>query len=284
MPPREAPTLGPPPLKVSIRTTLAGEQCFRFNQTFRIGRVPECEVCINDDYVSRVHAKVVFEEGAWWVHDVHSSNGIYVGGERIIERTPVGRATVIRLGIYGTEVSLEIEAAPTVNPPAMGHETMVARYVEHYFGKSANDHAAGEHTIYVRKAFAQVQTRQKRRYGKIIAVLLLAALSAGAYALYLHQQVQRQRAMAQDLFYSIKSLDVDIASLERALLDSNGQQGTEVIRKYESRRQEMEKSYDQFLAGLRVYNPKMTEQHRLVLRIARIFGECELDMPPDFEA
>ncbi len=26
----------------------------------------------------------------------------------------------------------------------------------------------------------------------------------------------------------------------------------------------------------------MTEQERLVLRVARIFGECELDMPPDF--
>jgi len=90
--------------------------------------------------------------------------------------------------------------------------------------------------------------------------------------------------MAQDLFYTIKSLDVDIANLERALLDSNSQQGTDVIKKYESRRQEMEKSYDQFLATLHVYNPKMTEQQRLVLRIARIFGECELDMPKDFES
>jgi membrane-bound lytic murein transglycosylase D len=32
------------------------------------------------------------------------------------------------------------------------------------------------------------------------------------------------------------------------------------------------------------YNPKMTEQQRLVLRIARIFGECEVDMPPDFQS
>ena len=28
----------------------------------------------------------------------------------------------------------------------------------------------------------------------------------------------------------------------------------------------------------------MTEKQRLLLRVARIFGECELDMPPDFEA
>jgi hypothetical protein len=245
--------------------------------------VDECEVCINNDYVSRIHAEVVFENGAWWVHDLNSSNGIYVGGQRV-DRAPVGQATLIRLGIYGTEVSLEVEAAPAENKPPTGSETMVARYVEHYFGKPANDNAVGEHTMYVRKAFAEVQTKQKRKYGKIIAVLILAALSAGAYALYLNQQVRRQRAMAQDLFYTMKSLDVDIATLEKALMDSNSQQGTEVIRKYESRRQEMEKSYDQFLATLRVYNPKMTQQQRLVLRIARVFGECELDMPRDFES
>jgi hypothetical protein len=44
----------------------------------------------------------------------------------------------------------------------------------------------------------------------------------------------------------------------------------------------MEKSYDQFLSALRVYDPKMSEQDRLVLRVARIFGECELAMPPGF--
>lgn len=278
---RTARILSPSLLKVSIRTTSADEQLFHFSQGFRIGRVEECEICINNDYVSRIHAEVVFENGAWWVRDLNSSNGVYIGGQRI-ERAPVGQATVIRLGIYGTEVSLEVEAAE--HKPPIGGETMVAHYVEHYFGKPANDNPVGEHTMYVRKAFAQVQTKQKRKYGKIIAVLVLAVLSAGAYALYLHQQVQRQRAIAQDLFYNMKSLDVDIANLEKVLLDANTQQGTEVIRNYESRRQEMEKSYDHFLATLQVYNPKMTEQQRLVLRIARIFGECELEMPRDFEA
>ncbi len=288
MNPREARNSSMPPVRVSFRTTLGDMQSFQFIKPFRIGRVEECEIRIENDYVSRIHAEVVFEDGAWWVRDLNSSNGIFVGGQRV-ERASVGRATVIRLGIYGTEVSFELEPPPVENKaaeskPPIGSETMVARYVDHYFGKPANDQPAGEHTMYVRKAFQQVQTRQKRKYGKIIAGLLLVALSIGAYALYLHQQVRRQRAMAQDLFYTMKALDVDIANLEKALLDSNSQQGTEVIKKYESRRQEMEKNYDQFLAALHVYSPKMTEQQRLVLRIARIFGECELEMPKDFES
>jgi hypothetical protein len=44
----------------------------------------------------------------------------------------------------------------------------------------------------------------------------------------------------------------------------------------------MERSYERFLTALRVYDPKMTEEQRLILRVSRIFGECELDMPPGF--
>ena len=127
---------------------------------------------------------------------------------------------------------------------------MVARYVDHYFGTPATGQAAGEHTMYVRRAFAQVQQVQKRKYGQLIALLAVIALGAGAYAFYLHEQVQRQRALAQDLFYSMKSLDVDIANLEKTVMESNSHQGKEVIQNYESRRREMEKNYDRFLATL----------------------------------
>jgi membrane-bound lytic murein transglycosylase D len=275
-------TASPPPLNVSVGTH-AHQQYLQFTKSFRIGRAEECEVRIQDDYVSRTHAEVFFVDGQWWVRDLNSSNGIYVNGKRV-ETVPVSHAVTIRLGIEGPELSLEVQPAPAQEKHPTGSQTMVARYVEHYFDNSANDHSVGEHTMYVRKAFAKVQTEQKRKYGQIIAFLVVAAIGVGAYALYLHQQVQHQRAMAQELFYAMKSLDVDIANLEKAVLDSNSQQGTKVIRKYEDRRQEMERSYDQFLATLHVYNPKMTPQQRLVLRIARIFGECELDMPPDFEA
>jgi membrane-bound lytic murein transglycosylase D len=275
-------TASVPTLRVRLRNS-ADQLCFQFNKRFRIGRVDECEVCVKDDYVSRIHAEVVFESGQWWVRDLNSSNGIYVDSKRV-EAAPISQAVTIRLGIVGPELSLEVQPTRAQEKSFLGTDTMVARYVEHYFGKSATDHGAGQHTMYVRKAFAQVQTKQKRTYGKIIATLMLAALGTGAYALYLHQQVQRQKALAEDLFYTMKSLDVDIANLEKAVLDSNSRQGMEVIRKYESRRREMEKSYDQFLATLHVYNPKMTPQQRLVLRVARIFGECELDMPKDFES
>jgi len=283
-----------PLLRVWLDSGAAPRETLHFTTPFRIGRTDDCEVCIDNDYVSRVHAEVLFRNGQWQIRDLNSSNGIFVDGQRV-ESAPIPQALTVRLGVEGPELSFQVEPAKVQpiegqlgesshpgNRPA-GAETMVARYVDHYFGKSAPNQAAGEHTMYVRRAFAQVQQVQKRKYGQLIALLAVLALGAGIYAFYLHEQVQRQRALAQDLFYSMKSLDVDIAKLEQAVLESNSTHGKEVIKSYEGRRREMEKNYDHFLDTLHVYDPKMTEQHRLVLRIARVFGECEIDMPPDFE-
>jgi soluble lytic murein transglycosylase-like protein len=267
----------------------ADQQYLQFTQPFRIGRADECAVCVQDEYVSRIHAEVVFESGSWWVRDLQSSNGIYVDGQRM-DRTPITRPMVIRLGIEGPELSFEPESvpAPEILPAdkmkSAGSGTILRQYVDHYFSKSANNAPAGEHTVYVRRAFAKVQTQQKRVYGWIIAALLLVAVCAGGYALYERRQLQRQRALAEDLFYAMKSLDLDIANVQRAVSESNNQQGAQLVRQYATRRKEMRDNYEQYLATLHVYDRKMTEEQRILLRVARIFGECELEMPPDFEA
>jgi hypothetical protein len=136
--------------------------------------------------------------------------------------------------------------------------------------------------MYVRRAFAQVQAKQKRKYGKVMAVLGLAIIAAASYAFYEHQQVGRQKALAENIFYTMKSLDVDIANLQRVVLNSHDQGEAAQIRKFNHRRAQMEKNYDQFLSTLHIYDPKLTPQEQLILRVARIFGECELDMPREF--
>jgi soluble lytic murein transglycosylase-like protein len=277
----------PPLLRVSLAATAYGEKkVLEFDKPFRIGRGDDCEVCIKDDYVSRTHAEAKFENGRWLVRDVHSGNGMFVDGSRV-ESVPVSKPITIRLGIYGPMVGLEVEEpeAEAAPPPAvrpMGDQTMVARYVDRYFAKSPEPKVMGEHTMMVRRAFEQVQAKQRWNYGKVMAILVACILVVLGYAFYLHQQVQRQKAMAESLFYTMKSLDLNIANLVKLILDSNAQQGREELRQYQSRRQDLEKNYDQFLSTLHVYAAKMSEQDKLILRVARIFGECELAMPSGF--
>jgi membrane-bound lytic murein transglycosylase D len=270
----------PPPPLVRVTYGLEEKTSRTYRTSFRIGRDEECEICIKSDYVSRMHAEVAFVDGRWWVSDSNSSNGIYLADHRI-EQVPITENMVIRLGIHGPEVAFEILRTHSPRPRK---EDKVSQYVEHYFGSTANDTAVGEHTMYVRKAYAQVQSKQKRRYDKILVVLALFVVGLGVYALKEHQQVTRQRALARELFYEMKSLDIDIGNLQQSIALSNNKQGALALQNFQNRRGEMEKNYDHFLATLHVYNPNMSEQDKLILRVARIFGECELDMPPQFSA
>ena len=61
MPALRAQPVPQPCLKVSLKDTLADQRSFTFTQSFRIGRTDECEVCIRSEYVSRIHAEVIFE-------------------------------------------------------------------------------------------------------------------------------------------------------------------------------------------------------------------------------
>jgi diguanylate cyclase (GGDEF)-like protein len=49
----------------------------------RIGRSPQCELQIDDESISRVHAVLKGGAGSWDVEDLGSRNGTFVGGERI---------------------------------------------------------------------------------------------------------------------------------------------------------------------------------------------------------
>ena len=270
-----------PSLIVKVKASDAAEKEYRFTSPFRIGRAPDCEVHINHEFISRNHATVHFENGIWRIRDLNSGNGIYVGDQRVAE-VPIKDAITIRLGIHGPELTFNIPQPVQVKRQPTARDVLLSRYAEHYFGKEPGDGIAGEHTMFIRTAFAHVQKEQKRRYGQIIALLVLVVFCIGSYAFYEHNQLKKQRAMATELFYAMKTLDLDIASLQDSVKASRSQQGMAAIREFRDRRRQMEGSYDKYLSNLHVYSAKMSEQDKLILRIARIFGECELDMPSDF--
>lgn len=85
---------------VTVRADDGSEKEYTFKTPFTIGRTEECEVCVKNDYVSRRHVSASIENGEWWLSDLNSSNGVYVGDERL-PRIPLKEGLVIRLGIRG---------------------------------------------------------------------------------------------------------------------------------------------------------------------------------------
>ena len=62
-----------------------------------IGRSPHSDLVLGDPTVSRVHAVVCREGGAWTITDLDSVNGVCVNGARV-RRTALAGRDVIELG------------------------------------------------------------------------------------------------------------------------------------------------------------------------------------------
>ena len=104
-----------PALKVTAEVS-PGTWCnFRFDKPFKIGRLKDCDLFIDNSFVSRVHAAVAFEDGHWTVRDLGSANGLFFRGASV-PFVSVDGLTIVRLGIEGPEVKLEVEK-PLPEPP-----------------------------------------------------------------------------------------------------------------------------------------------------------------------
>ena len=63
-----------------------------------IGRGNDAAIRLDDDYVSTRHARIVSSGGQWYVEDLGSTNGTYLGSQRLTQPVPVGLGSQIRIG------------------------------------------------------------------------------------------------------------------------------------------------------------------------------------------
>jgi membrane-bound lytic murein transglycosylase D len=283
-------SLGSPVIPILIVRTEDG-RTYRFSREFHIGREQDCSVRIEDGRVSRKHVLVSFQNGRWRIADQRSGNGLFVNGRRV-ETVPIDESVSIRLGADGPIVKLELESPP---PPAMrpapqplpqvGETMMLESYAERYFGTAASDEPVGGRTMMIRRAFSKVQKRQKRLYRTLVGIAVLVAVSAGWYAYKSRQALKQQQKAAEDLFYTMKALDFDIANIERQLAQAPSQDPGAIarIKEYQARRRQLEENYDRYMSGA-LYNRSLTPQEQVVMRVTRLFGECDTAAPPEYLA
>lgn len=63
-----------------------------------IGRAPSCTLVLDDDYSSSRHARIFPQGDQWFVEDLGSTNGTFLGDERVSAPTPVPTGTGVRVG------------------------------------------------------------------------------------------------------------------------------------------------------------------------------------------
>ncbi|MET0398652.1 MAG: FHA domain-containing protein [Longimicrobiaceae bacterium] len=101
----------------------AGKEVPVRSPVVRIGRAAGNDVVIPDDSVSATHARLEFDQGAWRLTDLESTNGTYVEGVRLAPQvpTPLGYGSSVRFG----GIPLHFRAVETADPAAAR-----AEYVE----------------------------------------------------------------------------------------------------------------------------------------------------------
>jgi hypothetical protein len=78
--------------------SLAGTTLSLMDAGVLLGRNPECTLVLDDDFASGRHARIFRRDGGWFVEDLGSTNGTYMGSSRLTEPTPVEVGSTLRIG------------------------------------------------------------------------------------------------------------------------------------------------------------------------------------------
>jgi hypothetical protein len=267
------------PIRVCVVENGAPSAEYTFTRPFRIGRDGSCDIQVQNPTVSRFHLEVGLIERQWWVRDLKSGNGTYVNGQKI-DRVPLNDEISVHLGPSGPLLSLTVER-PRNSAGDSQEMLSTQHYMQRYFSQS-DEAQAGEHTMMIRRAYQKVQKKQKRRYAWIITAVTVLLVAAGGAAGYKHFQLKKQEGLAQDIFYAMKSFEIEQAVFLKHAVGSNDPTLLEQLKSYREKHSQMEQSYQEFVETLDVYKKNISEEDKIILKMARVFGECDINMPDGF--
>jgi pSer/pThr/pTyr-binding forkhead associated (FHA) protein len=75
-----------------------GERAELAEAPILIGRGADAAIRLDDDYVSTRHARIAASGDQWFVEDLGSTNGTYIGSARITQPTTLPLGTQVRIG------------------------------------------------------------------------------------------------------------------------------------------------------------------------------------------
>ncbi len=103
-PPKQARQKSPPkrrgaPTHVAVvQGSNAGATAALADAPILIGRGNDAAIRLDDDYVSTRHARIATSGDQWFVEDLGSTNGTYLGTQRITQPTTIMLGSQVRIG------------------------------------------------------------------------------------------------------------------------------------------------------------------------------------------
>jgi len=70
-----------------------------------IGRDPDCDLCLTDNYVSAKHCRIFFENNELFIEDQGSTNGTFIDGTQIEKKSALKYGQEIQIGVTELKVA-----------------------------------------------------------------------------------------------------------------------------------------------------------------------------------
>lgn len=305
-PPRRGPAGA---LRVSWTGPEGQEHTERFTGPFTAGRDESCEIRLDDDLVSARHVTLYPASSGWWIRDLGSTNGTLLDGQPI-EHAPLEADARLGLSADGPELRL-VHEAPAAAAAEDLHLTMphmavvqdvsdgemepgagtgpatgsfnpqsVTDIIRRYDGQASA--TEGTRTRLMREAFSRVRSRQRHRYRVMLGVALGGLILIVGVAVVQALRLQKVTRMGVDIFYQMKELEIEIERLLEQARSSGDRQHAAGVEARRHKLEDMRKRYQAFVEETGIFDRAASEEDRLILRMARVFGECELAVPVDF--
>jgi pSer/pThr/pTyr-binding forkhead associated (FHA) protein len=265
---------------LAVTSSLGDNLSFQLDKNaYLIGRQRDCDICIDDNMVSRQHAEIYYDGTSWRIRDLESGNGILLDGTPIDDK-PLPEHATVHLGANGPAIFLRFEGVPTAEKePA----DSIQDISERYFSDTATT-TAGAHTMLVRRVFQQVKKKQSRKYLFIIGAIAFLLVVSSVIGLYHYIKLKKAREVAVEIFYNMKALSIQVATIEDRLREIGK---SHLLEEEISQKKEqliaLEDQYDRFIKESGIISMHLSKEDRIIYRIARIFGECEVNMPDAFK-
>ena len=254
-----------------------GSEILRFAETVRIGRAETNAIVVTDAIVSDEHIELRKTGEGWEIVDLDSANGTFIDGERVT-RALLGPQTSVRLGDTGPELCLTTHGLTVADgPEAAGLSDIID--IDRYLGDEPPENMSTR-TSLIRIALRErleTETRSwlKRTRNLRVAVVLLLVLSAATAgtAWWQDRRIHALRAAAGEVFYTMKSLELDVRRFQAtAEPDSSLQE----------RRARLQAQYGDLLRTLGIYSDRTPADVKLIYQTIHRLGESEATVPRGF--
>ena len=235
-----------PPLHLFVEVEGQDSKEYVFSTSFRVGRDMDCSLSIQHSHVSRLHFEMGYREQCWWLHDLGSTNGVYVNGKKV-QHAPVLDKDTIVLGVDGPRISC----------------SYISKEEAHQFKASSTEPQKSRKTVY----FA-------------IAILLLGVVGFFYGKNELGKQ-ERFREQAISLFTTVRNTNIAIAEVYAEDEGDRLSKAQKIIELQKIKKEDME-SYRGYLIRMGFYSELENQIYRLIYSTASELSENELTLPDEF--